>query len=54
MRHLVDLLVAAVVSRAGVAFAVLVGHHGAQRVVDRLGGEVLGRDQDKAVPLTNL
>lgn len=52
--HLVDLLVAAVVPRSGVPLAVLVGHHGAERVVDGLGGEVLGRDQHQAVPLADL
>lgn len=51
---LVDLLVAAVVPCPRVPLAVLVGHDGAERVVDRLGREVLRGNQDQAVPLTHL
>ena len=40
----VDLLAAAVVAAAGVALGVLVGEHGALRLQDRAGHEVLARD----------
>ena len=54
LSHLIDLFVAAVVPRARVSLAVLVGHDRAQRVVHGLRGEVLRRDQNQAVSLTNL
>mmetsp|Transcript_21861 Transcript_21861/g.70606 ORF Transcript_21861/g.70606 Transcript_21861/m.70606 type:complete len:349 (+) Transcript_21861:274-1320(+) len=46
LRH-VDELVASVVASVWVSFRVLILHHRAQSVQHRLGGEVLGRDQDE-------
>ncbi len=51
---LVDVLIAAIVSGAGIALTVLVTHDGTQGVEDTLGGEVLGSDQDEGIALTNL
>ena len=42
---LVDLFAAAVVPAAGVAFGVFIREHGAHRLDDGLGDEVLARDQ---------
>ena len=52
--HLIDVLVAAVVPRPGVALTVFVRHDRAQRVEDRLAREVLARDEHQRVPLAAL
>jgi len=47
----IDELAAAVVALARVALGVLVGHHRAARLQDRLGGVVLAGDHDQLVVL---
>jgi hypothetical protein len=50
----VDVFVAAVVARAGLAFGVLVREDGAERVKDGRGREVLRRDEDERAALARL
>jgi hypothetical protein len=50
--NLVDVLVSTIVSGAGVALGVLVGHGRAESIEDGAGGDVLGGDQKNGLLLT--
>ena len=50
----IDILVPAVIPRAGISLAVLIGQHAPQRVEDGPAREVLGRDEDEGRALTRL